>query len=434
MFAIPILDAMDFTSSHITDPVYLCIDLKSFYASVECADMGLDPFTTNLVVADPARSDKTICLAVSPALKAQGVPGRCRVFEIPRDIPYIMAPPRMRRYMEVSAQIHRIYLDFIAPADIHVYSIDECFIYATPYLRLYQTSPRDLAVRLMDEVAWRTHICATAGVGENLFLAKVALGVLAKKAPDHIGELDVLRFRQTMWDHRPITDIWNIGPGIARRLAKYGVHDLRGVARMKPETLYREFGKNARYLMDHALGLESCTIPDIKAYVPKSTSLSNGQVLMRDYGFTEARRILVEMADELCRTLVDGSQVARGVSLWVVFGKDEWPGALARQCRLPGATDSRSELMGAFEGLYDTLAQGHSVRRLGLCLTGVLPGRYQTYDLFSSMERIDGERRLTQAISAVKARYGKNALVLASSLLPASTGRLRNMQVGGHRG
>ena len=423
---------MDFSSSHITDPVYLCIDLKSFYASVECADRGLDPFTTNLVVADPSRSDGTICLAVTPAMKALGVPGRCRVFEIPKDIPYITAPPRMRRYMEVSARIHRRYLDFVAPCDIHVYSIDECFIYATPYLRLYRTSPRELARSMMDAVFADTHICATAGIGSNLFLAKVALDVLAKKSQTHIGELDVLRFRETMWDHRPITDIWNIGPGTARRLAKYGVYDLRGVARMDPATLYREFGKNARYLIDHALGFEPCTIADIKAYVPKSSSLSNGQVLMRDYATDEARHVLVEMADELCRTLVDEEHVASGVGLWIVFGRDVWPPALSRQRRLAGATDSRRLLIAVFEELFDDLAGTAPIRRMGLTLTGVLPARFQTFDLFTPAADIDEQRRRTQAVSAVKERFGKNAVVLASSLLPFSTGRERNMQVGGH--
>ena len=423
---------MDFAAEHITEPVYLCIDLKSFYASVECVDRGLDPFATNLVVADPSRSDKTICLAVSPGLKARGVPGRCRLFEVPRDIPFIVAPPRMRRYIDVSAHIHRIYLDFVAPCDIHVYSIDECFIFATPYLRLYRTSPVSLARMLMDAVFEETGIRATAGIGTNLFLAKVALDILAKKSPTFIGELDVERFRQTIWDHRPITDIWNIGPGIARRLAKYGVYDLRGVARLDPATLYREFGKNARYLIDHALGLESCTIGDIKAYVPKSNSLSNGQVLMRDYRRDEARIVLVEMADELCRRLVDEGGVARGAGLWMAFGRNAWPAGAAKERRFPGATDSRSTLMAAFTGLYDELAPDVPIRRLGLSLTGVLPAQYRAYDLFTPPHLPEEERRRAQAVSAVKSRFGRNVILLGSSLLPASTARERNMQVGGH--
>ena len=425
---------MDFESPHITGPVYLCIDLKSFYASVECADRGLDPFAVNLVVADPSRSEGTICLAVSPHMKALGVPGRCRVFEIPPGIRYIMAPPRMHRYMEVSAQIHRIYLRFVAPDDIHVYSIDECFIDAAPYVRLYRISPAELARRMMDAVFRETRISATAGIGTNLFLAKVALDILAKKSPDRMGQLDVLEFRRRLWDHRPITDFWNIGPGIARRLARYGVHDLRGVARMEPATLYREFGKNARFLIDHALGLEPCTIADIKAYRPKTSSLSNGQVLMRDYRIPEARTVLVEMADDLCRQLVDAGRVATGTALWIAFGRDAWPPAAARERKLAGATDSRSTLMAAFEGLFDDLTAGLDlpVRRLGLTLTGVADGRFQTYDFFTPPALVDRERRRSQAVSAVKRRFGKNALILGASLLPAATGRERNMQVGGH--
>ncbi len=423
---------MDFSAQHIDGPVYLCIDLKSFYASVECVDMGLDPFKVNLVVADTSRSDRTICLAISPALKALGVTGRPRLFEIPKSIPFIAAPPRMRRYMEVSAQIHRIYLRYAAPSDIHVYSIDECFIDAAPYLRLYGISPRELARRMMDAVFTETGICATAGIGNNLFLAKVALDILAKKSPTRMGELDELAFRKRLWDHRPITDFWGIGPGTARRLARYGVHDMRGICQMRPETLFREFGKNARYLMDHALGLEPCTIADIKAYVPKSTSMSNGQVLMRDYTHDEARIVLVEMADEVSRQLVDAMSVASGVSLWLVFGRDCWPAQAAKERKLPGPTDSHAELVAAFEELFDEISGDGPVRRLGLTLTGVLPLRYRAFDFFTPMEDAEEERRLTQAVSAVKMRFGKNALVLGTSLLPSSTARMRNMQVGGH--
>ena len=208
--------------------VYICIDLKCFYASVECIARGLDPFETNLVVADPERSRTTICLAITPALKRIGVKNRCRVFEIPDEVPYIMAKPRMRRYMEVSAQIYAVYLRYVSPDDIHVYSIDECFIYATPYLRLYSLGAKEFARMLMDEVRAATGICATAGIGTNLFLAKVALDITAKHVPDNIGVLDERSFIETLWTHRPITDIWNIGPGIARRLAQHGVHDLKG--------------------------------------------------------------------------------------------------------------------------------------------------------------------------------------------------------------
>lgn len=303
-------------------PTYLCIDLKSFYASVECVERGLDPLTTNLVVADETRGRTTICLAVTPALKRLGVRNRCRLFEIPDRIDYLVARPRMRLYMRRSADIYGIYLRYVSPEDIHVYSIDECFIDARPYLRLYgMHDARDLACVLRDEVLARTGITATAGVGTNLFLAKVALDVTAKHAPDGIGVLDEEGFRAQIWHHRPITDIWNVGPGIARRLAKYGIHDLAGVALTDPALIRREFGVNAEYLIDHAWGRESCTIAQIHAYRPKTRSLSRGQILPEDYAFDEARIVLREMVDALALELVEKGLVTNHISLSVGYGK-----------------------------------------------------------------------------------------------------------------
>lgn len=299
--------------------VYICIDLKCFYASVECIARGLDPFETNLVVADPERSRTTICLAITPALKRIGVKNRCRVFEIPDEVPYIMAKPRMRRYMEVSAQIYAVYLRYVSPDDIHVYSIDECFIYATPYLRLYSLGAKEFARMLMDEVRAATGICATAGIGTNLFLAKVALDITAKHVPDNIGMLDERSFIETLWTHRPITDIWNIGPGIARRLAQHGVHDLKGVAELDRRILYKEFGANAEYLIDHAWGQEPCTIADIKNYVPKEHSTVNGQVLPCDYSAEDARLVMHEMIDASVLDLVRRGLLTDRISLFVGY-------------------------------------------------------------------------------------------------------------------
>ena len=251
---------------------YVCIDLKSFYASVECVARGLDPMTTKLVVADPTRSEMTICLAVSPAMKAAGVRNRCRLHEIPKGMEFITARPRMRAYMAASADIYGVYLRYVSPDDIHPYSIDECFIDATPYLELYAVDARGFANTLRDAVRAETGIPATVGIGPNLFLAKVALDIAAKHAPDGIGELDACSFREQIWPHRPITDIWNIGPGIARRLAKYRVFDLRGVTEVDPDVLYGEFGVNAEYLIDHAWGWEPCTIAEVKAYEPETSS------------------------------------------------------------------------------------------------------------------------------------------------------------------
>lgn len=304
-----------------TEKCYLCIDLKSFYASVECADRGWDPFTTKLVVADPERSQTTICLAVSPALKALGVPGRCRVFEIPSTIDYFMAPPRMKRYMEVSTHIYSLYLRYVSPQDIHVYSIDECFIDATPYLSLYHMDATTFAKTLTKTVFDETGICATVGIGTNLFLAKVALDITAKHTHDGIGILNETTFKQQVWFHQPITDIWNIGPGIARRLVKYGVHDLAGVCAMEEKTLYKEFGVNAEYLIDHAWGQEPCTIAQIHSYVPEGHSLMNGQVLPCDYTLEETRMVMHEMLDASVLELVQKGLVAESISLSIGYAR-----------------------------------------------------------------------------------------------------------------
>ena len=302
---------------------YICIDLKTFYASVECADRGLDPFTTNLVVADTSRGRTTICLAVSPAMKRLGVRNRCRLYEIPQGIDYVAARPRMRHYMEVSAKIYGIYLQYVSPQDVHVYSVDECFIDVTPYLSLYGMTAREFADELRDAVLARTGITATAGIGPNLFLAKVALDVTAKHAEDGIGILDEESFKQQIWPHRPITDIWGIGPGMAERLERYHVYDLMGVAALDERILYREFGVDAEYLIDHAHGREPCTIEDIHNYRPTATSMNNGQVLPRNYSFEEARTVLREMVDSSVLDLVAKHVVASRISLEVGYGSEE---------------------------------------------------------------------------------------------------------------
>ena len=301
---------------------YICIDLKTFYASVECVERGLDPFTQNLVVADTARGTSTICLAITPAMKKLGVRNRCRIFEIPQNIDYIAAKPRMRHYMKMSARIYGIYLEYVSPQDIHVYSIDECFIDATPYLPLYGLTARQFADELRGAVFARTGITATAGIGPNLFLAKVALDITAKHESNGIGVLDEERFRQDVWRHRPITDIWGIGPGIASRLAKYRVHDLMGVAALDERILYREFGVNAEYLIDHAHGREPCTIAEIQAYRPQASSMVNGQVLSRNYSYDEALTVLREMVDASVLDLVDQGVVASSISLYVGYASE----------------------------------------------------------------------------------------------------------------
>lgn len=425
-----------------TGHTYLCIDLKSFYASVECADLGLDPFTTNLVVADTSRGSGTICLALSPAIKAAGVTGRPRLFQIPRDVPYRAVRPRMRRYMEVSAHIYSIYLRYIAKEDIHVYSIDECFLDVTPYLALYHTNPRGMAKMLMDAVYRETHICATAGIGPNLFLCKVALDVFAKHEPSHIGELDAQSFRERIWHHRPITDIWQIGPGIARRLARLGAYDLAGVVAIDEATMYREFGVNARHLMEHALGIEPCTIAQIQNYMPAQHSISAGQVLIRPYSTSEALTVVLEMVDEIVLELV-GKQFATGhIGLWIGYQMSDvdWELAARRQGlhgsvsrKLARHTFSREELMDAFRALFQEAADpAYKIKRLGLTAGALIPAQEAELTLFSDVEAEREEMRLVQTTLAVRNRFGKNALVRGRSFREEATGRERNAQVGGH--
>lgn len=358
--------------------IYLCIDLKTFYASVECADRGRDTLTCNLVVADPDRGRTTICLAVSSAMKKLGVRNRCRLFEIPEDIDYIVAKPRMRHYMEVSAKIYSIYLEFVSPDDIHVYSIDECFIDATPYLALYHTDAPSFARTLMDAVYERCGIRATAGIGTNLFLAKVALDITAKHVDDGIGYLNRERFRQQIWRHRPITDIWGIGPGIAARLAKYGAEDLMGVAALDEQILYRELGVTAEYLIDHAHGIEPCTIADIHAYEPEATSISSGQVLPRNYTYEEAHTVLREMVDSSVLDLVDRHVVCDGISLYVGYADDRRELARLGASGSARVTDSCGHVHTATDALLPGAPAAPGATRGGGTASGPQPGRTVT--------------------------------------------------------
>lgn len=432
---------------------YLCIDLKCFYASVECVDRGRDPFEHRLVVADPTRGPRTICLAVSPAMKALGVRNRCRVFEIPDDVPYEMAPPHMRRYMEVSADIYSRYLRYFSPDDIHVYSVDEVFIDVTPYLTLYGLSPRELAVRLVAMVRRETGICATAGIGTNLFLAKVALDITAKHASDNIGELDEQSFKSLIWQHRPITDVWGIGPGVAERLAAMGATCLGEVALLPERALYDEFGVNAELLLDHAWGVEPCTIAQIHSHRPRAHSIGNGQVLSRDYRYEEARVILREMVDALVLRLVEGGLACDRVSVFVGYaagrgGRDDArtftgehgtrrlgraaPHSNASR-KLAAPTSSRAELQDRLLALFDEVVdKNRPVRRVNVALGGLVPEELAAPTLFSDPRGGEAERRLAEATLAVKRRFGKNALVRGVSYRPCATGRERNQQVGGH--
>lgn len=423
---------------------YICIDLKSFYASVECSDRGLNPFATDLVVADPERSTNTICLAITPSLKAKGVRNRCRLRDIPEDMAYITAVPRMRRYMEVSAEIYRTYLEFVSAEDTWPYSIDECFIDATPYLVLYGMDARSFARQLIARVRERTGIAATAGIGPNMFLCKVALDVMAKHADDGIGELDDESFRREVWFHRPLTDIWGIGHGIAGRLAKRGIYDLAGICAECPEILRGEFGKNAEVLIDHAWGLEPATIADCRGYVPRAHSLANGQVLMRDYTFDEARTIAREMVFGSCMDLAEKYLACDTVGLWVGYSGSilrGWDGvgeppALhgGGQRRLGCITASESKIAAVLMALFDeTISRRAPIRRVNISLMGVVPRHLAAPTLFDDREALEREERLAQASVAVRKRFGANALLRGTSLMPEANARERNRQIGGHR-
>lgn len=414
--------------------MYACIDLKSFYASVECVDRGLDSMTTDLVVADKTRGRGALCLAVSPSLKAKGVKNRCRLFEIPRRFSYIIARPRMRRYMEVSAQIVSMYLEKIAPEDLHVYSVDECFLDLSGYYALYHKSPMALADALRSMVYRRTGICATAGVGTNLFLAKIAMDIVAKHTPSFMAFLDEESFRKTMWHHRPITDIWQIGRGTARRLEKYGVFDLYGAAHLPPSVLYREFGKNAKFLIDHAWGRESCTLADIKAYRPKSRSLSTSQVLFSDYNWQDARLVMLEMVDRLLLELVDKHLVTNHIGLYIGYSGHA-AGSTGGSRQLSEYTDLPSVVTDAFKRLYaETTRLDAPVRQIGVSLNRVTPASHVLVEgnLFSDERKEEKERRLEQAVLRIQSCHGKNALLRGTSLLKASTARMRNTLIGGH--
>ena len=411
---------------------YCCIDLKSFYASVECVERNLDPFKANLVVADPTRGNGSICLAISPRMKALGIKNRCRVYEIPKNVEYITAMPRMKLYMEYSANIYGIYLNYISKEDIHVYSIDECFIDLTPYLKLYNKTGREMAQMLRQAVFDATGITATCGVGTNMFLAKVALDITAKHTPDGIGELDEKTFKETVWYHRPITDIWNVGPGIAKRLEKYGVYDLHGVSLMQEKILYKEFGINAEFLIDHAKGLEPCTMEEIHNYKSKSKSLSNGQILFEDYDYFNALLVMKEMVEGLVLELVDRDLTCESICLTIGYSKDTIKSTGASR-KLFQRTDSLKTIKDKFVELYkETTDKNSPIRRINIGLGDLSEDRDLTLDLFGNEEEKEKENKLNKAVIGVKKDFGKNALLRAISYKEKATARARNGMVGGH--
>lgn len=414
--------------------IYLCIDLKSFYASVECVERGWDPLTARLVVADPERSEKTICLAVSPALKQMGVPNRCRVFQIPKEIPYKMAPPRMQLYIDYAAEIYGVYLKYIAKEDIQVYSIDEAFLDVTDYLHLYQMTAMELGRKIMQDILDTTKIPAACGVGTNLYLAKVALDIMAKHETDRIAYLDEARYREKLWKHKPLTDFWRVGRGTVERLSNMGICTMEEIAHARESLLYKAFGIDAELLIDHAWGREPVTIADIKAYRPKNTSFSSGQVLPRDYEYEEGVLVVKEMADLLCLDLVDQCLVTSHISLAIGYSNQKCFEPAKGSTTLRSATSSNRRLLSYVEQLYRRIVRpGAYIRRITLTYTGVMTEDYQQFDLFSDPEETEKDVKAQRAVISIKQRYGRNAILKGMNLEESATTIERNGQIGGHK-
>lgn len=410
------------------------MEIKSFYASVECVERGWDPLTARLVVADPERSEKTICLAVSPALKQMGVPNRCRVFQIPKEIPYKMAPPRMQLYIDYAAEIYGVYLKYIAKEDIQVYSIDEAFLDVTDYLHLYQMTAVELGRKIMQDILDTTKIPAACGVGTNLYLAKVALDILAKHETDRIAYLDEARYREKLWKHKPLTDFWRVGRGTVERLSNMGICTMEEIAHARESLLYKSFGIDAELLIDHAWGREPVTIADIKAYRPKNTSLSSGQVLPRDYSYEEGILVVKEMADLLCLDLVDQGLVTSHISLVIGYSNQKCFEPARGSTTLRSATSSNRRLLSYVEQLYRRIVRpGAYIRRITLTYTGVMTEDYQQFDLFSDPEETEKDVKAQRAVISIKQRYGRNAILKGMNLEESATTIERNGQIGGHK-
>lgn len=501
---------------------YIAIDLKSFYASVECRERNRDPLTTNLVVADPSRTEKTICLAVSPSLKKYGLSGRARLFEVIQKvkaannirkikapnhvfcgssddsialqknpslkIDYITAPPRMARYMEYSTKIYNIYLKYIAPEDIHIYSIDEVFIDVTHYLSTYNMTARELAMTMIQDILGTTGITATAGIGTNMYLCKIAMDIVAKHIePDkngvRIAELDEMSYRRLLWNHRPITDFWRVGRGYSKKLEKIGLYTMGDIARCsigKPtdyyneELLYKLFGINAELLIDHAWGYEPCTMEDVKAYKPETNSISSGQVLHCPYEFDKARLVVKEMTDLMVLDLVDKGLVTNQIVLTIgydienitdknrsqsykgtvttnYYGK-KVPKPAHGTTNLPKQTSSTTLITNAVMELYDKIVNKKLlIRRINIVANKLVDehsvknaNKYEQLDLFTDYEILkkqrekenaesEREKRMQNTILDIKKKFGKNAILKGMNLQEGATAKDRNNQIGGHK-
>ena len=411
---------------------YICIDLKTFFASVECVLRGLDPFKTNLVVADPSRGKGAICLAISPALKNIGVRNRCRLFEIPDGVEYITAMPRMKKYMEFSTKIYSIYLRYISKEDIHPYSIDEMFLDVTTYLELYNTTPEKLAKALLKRIYEELGLTATAGIGTNLFLCKVALDIKAKKIKDNVAFLDEETFKKELWDHKPLSDFWQIAHGIESRLNRLGIYTMRDIANANEDILYKEFGVNAEILIDHSKGIEPVTIKDIKGYKTKAHSISQSQILFEDYEYEKAKLIVKEMVEVLSFKLIDQHLVTSHISLYIGYSKDLIK-PTGGSMKINICTNVYSKLLPHFMELFErTTNKGYKIRRIGISFGNVISEDYEYFNLFTNPEEIYKERKLQETINDLKKKYGKSSVIKAMNLEEGATTLKRNKLIGGH--
>jgi len=439
---------------------YLCVDLKSFYASVECVERGLDAMTTNLVVADPERTEKTICLAVSPSLKAKGVKNRCRVFEIPKNLKYIMAPPRMQLYIDYSARIYSIYLKYVAPRDIHVYSIDEVFMDVTHYLGMYGMSAQQLGTMISKDIFASVGITASCGIGSNLYLAKVAMDITAKHTEPNndgvrVGILTEESYRRTLWNHTPLTDFWRVGAGTVERLKHVGIFTMGDIARAslyQEEMLYKLFGVDAELLIDHAWGVEPCTMEDIKRYKPQTNCLTSGQVLQCAYSADKAKIVVREMTELLVLDLVDKGLGTDSVTLHVGYDREgavqsNYQGELHRDyygrsvpkpahgtVSFDAVTDSGKRIVKAVMELYDQIIDPTlMVRRMNISANRVVEMAYEQFDLFTDPAELEKERKIQHALLDIKKKFGKNAILKGTDLEEGATTIERNRQIGGHK-
>lgn len=415
--------------------IYFVIDMKTFFASVECAERGLDPFKTNLVVADSTRGEGTVCLAITPKMKELGIKNRCRLFEIPKNVKFIMASPRMKKYIEYASKIYGIYLKYISSSDIHVYSIDECFIDVTDYLKIYKMSAKEFALKLMNEIKETLSIPSTCGIGTNLYLAKIALDITAKNSKDRIGFLDEETFKQTLWEHKPLTDFWGISYGISSKLEKYCIYDMKGIATADEDFLYELFGVNAELLIDHAKGIETCLMEDIKKYKSKSRSLSSSQILPSNYNFSDAKIVMQEMVQNGCYDLMKQNVVTQHLRLIIGYGDNKKTREKVKNTtKMKETTNLYTIISKYFNQLFDEIVdKTRPIRQIAYGFDNLLSADNEYYDFFTDLKKIKKEKDLTKKVIEIQEKYGKNSVLKGLDLQEKATQKDRNNMIGGHK-